>query len=267
MQNNEKINILFSSEYKKVLVTEQIALEHALAYIVSGRLELQFSDHKVSFEAGEIMIVRRNELVKASKIPDESGAPFKCVYLYLTQAVLRAYAAQNNISKQEKYTGSPMLSLTRNNFLKAYLASLLPYFNQPEKLNAKMAALKTQEAIELLLDANHNLEQFLFDLSEPYKIDLKRFMSTSYLFNIPLTEFSRLTGRSLSTFQRDFKAIFNMTPEKWLKDQRLLEAKYLITEKKQKPSEVYFHVGFENFSHFSTAFKQKFGYNASVAAK
>jgi AraC-like DNA-binding protein len=202
-------------------------------------------------------------LLKALKIPDESRAPFKCVNINLTQDVLRVYATQNNIPKQEKYTGGPMLDLTRNKFLRAYFASLLPYFNQPEKLNPKMAALKSQEAIELLLEANHNLEQFLFDLSEPHKIDLEKFMNTSFLFNIPLTEFARLTGRSLSTFQRDFKAIFNITPEKWLKDKRLLEAKYLITEKRQKPSEVYFHVGFENFSHFSSAFKQKFGHNAS----
>ena len=88
-------------------------------------------------------------------------------------------------------------------------------------------------------------------------------MNTKFQFNIPLAEFARLTGRSLSTFQRDFKKLFDASPEKWLKDKRLFEAKYLITEKKQKPSEVYCHVGFENFSHFSTAFKQKFGYTTS----
>jgi AraC-like DNA-binding protein len=53
------------------------------------------------------------------------------------------------------------------------------------------------------------------------------------------------------------------TPENWLRERRLEEAKYLISEKGQKPSEVYYKVGFENLSHFSTAFKQKFGYTAS----
>ncbi|HEX9512529.1 MAG TPA: AraC family transcriptional regulator [Puia sp.] len=263
MESSNSHNILFSCQTQKAFSTEQIALEHTLVYIVSGRLELQFSNQKIVSEAEEILIVRRNVLLKALKIPDENRTPFKSVNIQLTEEVLRIYATQNKIIKQEKYTGSLMLNLSRNKFIRAYFDSLMPYFNQPEKLSSKMADLKSQEAIELLLDANHNLEQFLFDLSEPHKIDLEKFMNTNYLFNIPLTEFAWLTGRSLSTFKRDFKTVFNTTPEKWLKDRRLDEAKYLISEKKQKPSEVYYNVGFENFSHFSTAFKQRFGHNAS----
>ena len=89
-------------------------------------------------------------------------------------------------------------------------------------------------------------------------------MNTNFQFNISLSEFARLTGRSLSTFQRDFKKLFETSPQKWLKDKRLMEAKYLIQEKNKKPSEVYYNVGFENFSHFSTAFRQKFGHSSTI---
>lgn len=177
------------------------------------------------------------------------------------QELLHTYALQNKFQKQEKYIGNPMLDLSNNKFIKAYFESLLPYFNQPNKFNTKIAALKCEEALELLLDVN--LAQFLFDLCEPHKIDLEKFINKNFIFNIPLNEFARLTGRSLSTFKRDFQKIYNTAPEKWLKDRRLEEAKYLITEKRQKPSEVYYNIGFENFSHFSTAYKQKFGHNAS----
>ena len=100
-------------------------------------------------------------------------------------------------------------------------------------------------------------------MTEPYKIDLEKYMNTNFIFNVPIKEFARLTGRSISTFKRDFKTIYDTTPEKWLKERRLDEAKFLIAEKKQKPSEVYYNVGFENFAHFSTAFKERFGHNAS----
>src|SRR5690606_17323152 len=64
--------------------------------------------------------------------------------------------------------------------------------------------------------------------------------------------------------KRDFRKTFSQTPAKWLKDMRLDKAHFLISEKKQKPSEVYLQVGFENFSHFSASFKERFGYNASI---
>jgi NAD(P)-dependent dehydrogenase (short-subunit alcohol dehydrogenase family) len=35
-----------------------------------------------------------------------------------------------------------------------------------------------------------------------------------FSYNIPLTQFAKLTGRSLSTFKQDFVKIFNTTPEK-----------------------------------------------------
>lgn len=61
----------------------------------------------------------------------------------------------------------------------------------------------------------------------------------------------------------DFQKIFVQSPEKWLLQKRLEEAHYLIMQKQQNPGSVYLEVGFENLSHFSVAFKNHFGYNAS----
>jgi AraC-like DNA-binding protein len=81
---------------------------------------------------------------------------------------------------------------------------------------------------------------------------------------VPIERLSYLTGRSLATFKRDFKKLFDLPPQKWLIQKRLKQAHFLITEQKQKPSEVYIQVGFESLSHFSVAFKQQFGYNPST---
>jgi hypothetical protein len=43
-----------------------------------------------------------------------------------------------------------------------------------------------------------------FDFADPGKTDLREFMLCNYMFNIPINKFAELTGRSLSTFQRDF---------------------------------------------------------------
>lgn len=68
-----------------------------------------------------------------------------------------------------------------------------------------------------------------------------------------------LTGRSLSTFNRDFRQLFGTTPQKWLTKKRLELAHYQLTKKKKRPTEIYLEVGFENLSHFSYAFKKKYG--------
>jgi AraC-like DNA-binding protein len=69
-----------------------------------------------------------------------------------------------------------------------------------------------------------------------------------------------LTGRSLTTFKRDFDTIYGVTPLRWLIKKRLELAHYMLLENRQKPVEVYREVGFEDLSHFSYAFKKQFGY-------
>ena len=64
-------------------------------------------------------------------------------------------------------------------------------------------------------------------------------------------------------FQSDFKKIFNKTPGKWLTEKRLNLAHHKLKFEKQKSTDVFLCVGFENLSHFSFAFKKAFGYNPS----
>jgi len=111
------------------------------------------------------------------------------------------------------------------------------------------------------------MQNILFNFDEDFKIDLEAYMNKNYMHNIPLEKFATLTGRSISTFKRDFQTIFNDTPNKWLIKKRLDLAHFLISKKHQKPTDVYFDVGFVNFSHFSRIFKSEFGVNPSALQK
>ena len=123
----------------------------------------------------------------------------------------------------------------------------------------EMGILKVKEGVKLLLLALPELRNFLFDFSEPYKIDLEKFMLTNFHFNVPIEKFAQLTGRSLAAFKRDFMKTFGAPPRHWLQDKRLTEARHLIEIKQQKPSAIYLDLGFESLSHFSHSFKKKFG--------
>jgi AraC-like DNA-binding protein len=95
-------------------------------------------------------------------------------------------------------------------------------------------------------------------------VNLVEFMEANFLFNLPLATFSYLTGRSLTTFKRDFRKAFQLSPQRWLTQKRLALAHYQLAEKSRKPVELYLEVGFENLAHFSFAFKKQFGYPPSA---
>jgi AraC family transcriptional regulator, exoenzyme S synthesis regulatory protein ExsA len=255
-------NMLFSCYCEKQRGHEQFVPEHSLGYSISGDMHLQTSDGLQVLKEGSMGIVRRNYLVKSTKVP-RPGGEFKSVNIFLSQDFLRRYAAENKLQSAGKYTGPPMRELT-DPFIKGYFESLMPWFISAAQPSNLLVELKTQEAVELLLRADPDFYEFLFDFSEPYKIDLEEYMNRHYMFNVPMNQFARLTGRSLASFKRDFEKIFRTSPGQWLQHKRLAEAHYLIKEKGRKPSDVYLDVGFENLSHFSYTFKKAFGVAPSM---
>jgi len=80
------------------------------------------------------------------------------------------------------------------------------------------------------------------------------------MFNMPIEKFGYLTGRSLTTFKRDFKKAFGITPQKWLTMKRLELAHYQLTEKDRRPIEVFYEVGFEKIKleDFAKEFAARF---------
>ena len=88
-------------------------------------------------------------------------------------------------------------------------------------------------------------------------------MNEKYMSDMSLTRFAHSTGRSLTSFKRDFRKISPLSPEKWLINKRLEEAHNLIVNHHKKASEVYLQVGFKSLAHFSRAFKEKYGMNSS----
>ena len=104
------------------------------------------------------------------------------------------YASENNIHLDKKYSGDPAVELSNDPFIKGFFESLYPYLDQEGQMTKSMAELKTREIIELLLRAKPVLRDFLFDFSEPHKIDLESFMNQHFTYNVRMSQFAKMTG-------------------------------------------------------------------------
>ncbi|MFC0776303.1 helix-turn-helix domain-containing protein [Terrimonas alba] len=256
-------NILYSCGSKMQRQTEQFVDVHVLGYVLSGELHFTTSEGTRIAKAGSFSLIKRNQLVKATKVPPQDGE-FRSISIFLNQDILRRYSTEYIIEPSGKHIEAGFFEIPPDPFVKAYFGSLQPYFETPDRLTPSLTELKTKEAIELLLTVSPKVKDVLFDFSEPHKIDLEAFMQQNYMFNVSIDTLAKLTGRSRAGFKRDFGKIFRTTPGQWLKQKRLQEAYHLIKDKGIKPSNAYLDVGFENLSHFSNAFKQAYGLNPSA---
>lgn len=250
--------IKVSSYEDKLFKTEIVFDHHMLIWFVSGQTKIVQADTCYTFKSGDIFLIPRNQLATIINYPTDNR-PHKTVVMHLSTTRLREFYEGVTIKPPVCASGG-IRSYSNHPLLASCFASLMPYFQLTQPLPPAIASIKITEAISILRLIDEGIDGVLANFDMPAKTDLVDFMEKHFMFNMPMERFGYLTGRSLTTFKRDFRKAFDTTPQKWLTRKRLELAYYNFKEKKMKPVDVYYEVGFENLSHFSYAFKKHFGY-------
>lgn len=249
----------------KFFKSEVVFDQHTLVWFISGETKIVQSESAHTFKKGDIFLIPRNKPATIINYPKD-GLPHKTVVMLLTAKILRDFYSRVELkTKAEPIPG--IRSYNNHPLLESCLASVIPYFDVKGPFPENLALLKINESISILRTIDPDIDSVLANFEDPYKVDLVSFMEKNYMFNMPLEKFSYLTGRSLTGFKRDFNSAFNTTPQRWLTQKRLELAHYELAEKKRKPIEVCYEIGFENLSHFSYAFKKYFGYTPTSLNK
>jgi len=251
---------VFVSCKKEAHYSRELTLpQPALVRVLSGEVRIAAADRCFRFFAGDTILLPRDQPGRMSKLP-LNGVP--CVAISVLFRRERLEDHYRDIEPLVPRSREPVV-LKDHPLLHSLFYSLEPYFELADALPTDIAAFKVEEAIRVLRIISPAVDGLLGHFEVPGKLDLAQFMEQNYMFNLPIEKFGYLTGRSLTTFKKDFKRVFNDTPGRWLTTRRLELAHYQIFEQKRKPSDVYLDAGFEDLSHFSFAFKKHFGYNPS----
>lgn len=243
------------------MICEEKVTEHMLAFIFSGEMVVYNSSEKVTVHAGEAAFIRKNHLVHKIKQPIGT-TPFSGVFLHLDCRLMKQVATLITVPEievDEKLDRQLYIPIEKNDFISGYFRSLDKYFTEGNTPSRELMKVKLQEMLIILLEQKPQLVPMLFDYTPTWRTDLMEFMDNNYLSELSIEEFAHYSGRSLSSFKREFAELSGgETPTRWIKRKRLDKAMAML-KKGIAVSDVYIQVGFKNLSHFSTAFKKHFG--------
>ncbi|MBK1896195.1 AraC family transcriptional regulator [Chryseobacterium paridis] len=240
---------------------EQFISEHFFLFVIKGSMNGYDGNKHHTLKPGESCIVRKNRLARYNKVKD--NGQFEKVIFFFDEVFLRNFQKKHSITFLKHVSDDTFIKLKKDILISSFLLSLEPYYNSSGDINKTFSDVKREELLLILLELQPELSDILFDFGIPGRLDLEEFMQKNYKFNVSMERFAFLTGRSLSSFKRDFKTTFNETPNRWLTKRRLQEARFLVEQKRQRPTDIYLDLGFEDLSHFSFAFKKEFGVSAS----
>jgi AraC-like DNA-binding protein len=240
--------------------------EHGIVYVLSGKLEINESGKITYLYKDDCAFVRKDNRISMNKMPYKKEQ-YKSIWLTFPRSFLREFYQTLNKSQLPTDAKRQKISLQklpadRPNIRSLFL-SMTPYFDSLIAPTPELICLKMTEGVYCLLNTDKDFYTALFDFSEPWKIDILEYLNNNYMFDLSLAEIASFTGRSLATFKRDFRKISSLSPEKWLIQKRLEKAKQQLETGQVKVSDIYREVGFKNLSHFSTVFKETYGYAPS----
>lgn len=269
MRTIQHADIIFSVYFDNATTCLHRNHSHVLVYVHSGEFEIVENGKVACLHSGDCAFVRKDYCVQLTKRP-LGGEQFKATFLLFTTKFLREYYQtidKRQLPTDAKRSAACMLTMpSEREDIQQLFGSLEPYYNSDLKPTDEFLRQKMLEGVGALLRTDVNVYASLFDFASPWKIDIMDFMERHFSHDLTMQDIANYTGRSLSTFKRDWKKCCSITPEKWLIRRRLEAANELISQHSRSVTDICFEVGFKNLSHFSRSYKEVYGYSPTEQA-
>ncbi len=235
--------------------------EHAVIFVLEGEKKFVSPTQTIHVRKGHIVFIRRGYYLMQETIDTN----YRSLVFFFNEKLLKEFVGlhlelfENTSLTNEDASTLLVFEITES--LNKFTESIFPYFHHETPYLNHFLRLKLQELLLHIIeiDVSGQFKSILFSLYKGEKVDLEYLMSSYYLKPLSLEELSRLSGRSLSAFKRDFQEKFNTSPALWIKNKRLEYAGLQLEKTNKNVSEISMEIGYESVSHFIKAYKEKFG--------
>lgn len=144
--------------------------------------------------------------------------------------------------------------------LDKFVQGLFIYFENPELMDEELALLKMKELILILLKTyqQQDARQFIASLFRPDRIRFTEAVERNICSNITIEQMAFICHKSLSSFKREFKKVYQQSPAKYIKEKRLERAAQLLQSSTDSIAHIAYDVGFQDVTTFSASFRERF---------
>jgi AraC-like DNA-binding protein len=240
-----------------------------LIHVISGKTSWKTPTGMCCAEAGETLFFKKGAYIMPPHFEEQL-----CIELFfIPDAFVRDIVLElaSDLPAISRPVDPRNLTIRVNNDLglTAFFEAMTVYFAGDEKPPEALLKLKARELLASILvgQSNQTLSAYLRSLAASDAPAIPAIMETNFHHNLSIHEFARMCNRSVSSFKREFQKHYGTSPGKWLLERRLQHSASLLHSTAMNITEIAFECGFEDLSHFSKAFKEKFGLNPSAYRK
>ena len=254
---NKASSIIHKTLFESLVNKKMYLSSVAILLVTKGKQVIRNYDGEDSvIKENEIVILPKDLYVVSDFVTNQNS--FEAIIFFINDQLIKKFLPFYPMEKIANKTNSRVIKVAASNQVREYI-HYLRAVHQNKKSNNDLLEIKIIEFL-LLVGIQDNAKLFISSLIYPIKKrGIKQFMEDNYLANLKINDYAVLTGRSVSTFIREFKRLYGTTPNKWLINKRISKAHDLLNDTNMNVTEVSMEVGYENVSHFIKAYKEVYG--------
>lgn len=267
LSSDEQPLIVKYSEAHANGICSQYFSRYAIGYILHGTKCLYDGDRRYCIKKGEVFFMGIGHHYMEDT--PEEGQAFEQIMFYLTPANLQQILLHlnltyglmiNNEHQCRKCTTSSHLSMPAWTALREFFLHANNFLKDEEvRKDVMVERIKLTELVYLL--ASHEDCCIKTKLLQGVDVSKKNFEQIIYehvFKEVSVEKLSEMTHRSLTSFKKEFKRHFHMSPHKWYIRRRLMHARLLLLSTAKSISEIGQECAFSNTSHFIKLFKKEY---------
>ena len=237
------------------------ARENMLIFIVWGGMNIRYGKVEYTVCKDQMIFLKRDIEVNYRTF-DGPDAPGKVEFIIfsLRCELVKEFVKIADLPLTFKGGNFPVAVNSLDRRMISYIGSLTACFSGAEKPKANLVKIKLLELLFYVAGNNGDIMVEILDLRDHFRNNIKSTVEENIMNALSLNELAVLSGRSLSSFRRDFLALYNMPPSKWIREKRLEKAREFLQSTNMTVTDICYTLGFESIAHFSRIFKSHFGY-------
>jgi len=232
---------------------------HAMVAVRKGQLRAENDKGFLSHvDEGQMIFLPKGLYYISDIIPEKDT--FEAMVFFFDEELIRTFVNSIELkSKKEKCVTHLLMDF--NEDLRVFTDSLLAMYSDKSNIHRSITKLKLLEFLHLVTatQTSNCFRDSLATLNNKERIGLHAFMTANFSKPLGIEDYAYLTGRSVSSFRRDFIAQFGVSPKHWLIEKRMQLAHESLSSAQLSVAEVAAESGYENVSHFIKAFHKRYG--------
>jgi AraC-like DNA-binding protein len=233
---------------------------HVISILLTGQQHIRtYEEKRITIKSGEVLFIPRGLYHITDLIPEKGH--FHSLLFYFGDEIVQEFLSEVQVAEIERKQIPEFLRLGIVPNVSLFAESLIQIYQTKKHTGESILKLKILELMHLLNDlvSEKKFIEFLFQVTLPKRRNIKTFIENNFDKPLTIEDYAYLTGRSVSTFRRDFKEQFGVMPKKWLKEKRIEKSLNILNRQEISVTQLAYDVGYENISYFIKEFKTEIG--------